>query len=158
LHDNANKKRIIKNLSSENLSKLVIKITSITLQILLIIGLIMVLLYTVTQIIESFQISLIDVASIILESSLLIIVFLEVYLSVVDFFHGKGRSVVYVMDATLSFVLREIIIGILTGSVTDIDLLAMSGAIGIIASGRFLLTGRNLRLIRRRKVNKERSK
>jgi hypothetical protein len=62
------------------------------------------------------------------------------------------------MDATLSFVLREIIIGILTGSVTDIDLLAMSGAIGIIASGRFLLTGRNLRLIRRRKVNKERSK
>ncbi|MCY0883457.1 MAG: phosphate-starvation-inducible PsiE family protein [Acidianus infernus] len=93
-----------------------------------------------------------------LENSLLIIVFLEVYLSVVDFFHGKGRSVVYIMDATLSFVLREIIIGILTGSVTYIDLLAMSGAIGIIASGRFLLASRNLRLIRRRKVNKERSK
>ncbi|BDC17134.1 phosphate-starvation-inducible PsiE family protein [Acidianus sp. HS-5] len=150
MHDNADKKRI--NINSEKLNKLVIKITSITVQILLIIGLIMVLIYTVTQTIESFQIGLVEVTAIILENSLLIIVFLEVYLSVVDFFHGKGRSVIYVMDATLSFILREIIIGILTGAINDVDLLAMSGAIGIIASGRFLLTNKNFI---RRKTNKE---
>ncbi len=155
MHDNANKKRI-KNVDTRKINRLVIKITSIIIQILLVIGLIIVLIYTVTETIQTFELGLEEVAAIILENSLLIIVFLEVYLSVVDFFQGKGRSVIYVIDATLSFILREIIIGILTGAINDTDLLAMSGAIGIIASGRFLLTNR--KLIRGGKTNKERRK
>ncbi|EHP68282.1 putative membrane protein [Metallosphaera yellowstonensis MK1] len=124
-------------------SVFVIKIVSIIVQIFLLLGLGFAVLSTILQIISSLQFGFLLVASIVLENVLLIIVFLEVYLSALDFFEGRGRSVVYVIDAMLSFVAREIIIEILAPPVNAIDLLTLSALIASGAFARFILTRRS---------------
>lgn len=70
-------------------SSLVFKTVSVIVQILLLIGLGFTVISTAVQIVTAFQAGLIYVASVILENVLLIIVFLEVYLSALDFFREK---------------------------------------------------------------------
>ena len=51
---------------------------------------------------------------------------------------GKGKSVVYVIDATTAFALREIIVAILSGAISDLTLLSLTlAALGGI---RFLIS------------------
>ncbi|QKQ99240.1 hypothetical protein GWK48_01465 [Metallosphaera tengchongensis] len=135
-------------------SSIIFKIVSIIVQILLLLGLGFTILSTIIQMISSLQGGLFLIASIILENVLLIIVFLEVYLSALDFFRGKGRSVIYVIDAMISFVSREIIIEILTSSVNPLNLLTLGGLIIAGASARYILSSRKRKPVRFRKNKK----
>ncbi|AWS00081.1 phosphate-starvation-inducible PsiE family protein [Metallosphaera hakonensis] len=121
-------------------STLVFKIVSLVVQILLLIGLAATVASTFIQVVVAFQTGLIYVASIVLENVLLIIVFLEVYLSALDFFKGKGRSVIYVIDAMISFVSREIIIEILTPPFNYLDLLTLGGLVVTGAVARYVIS------------------
>ncbi len=64
-------------------------------------------------------------------------------MSVFDFFEGKGRSIVYILDATMSFISREIIIDILAANINYINIIYLGGVIGIIAFSRFIITRKN---------------
>ncbi|MCI2415500.1 MAG: phosphate-starvation-inducible PsiE family protein [Candidatus Aramenus sp.] len=126
-------------------NKLVLKVTSVVLQVLLLVGLVAVIGYTIASSVLSFSQGPLALAFAILENSLLVVVFIEVYLSVVDFFEGRGRSLIYVLDATVSFLAREIIIDVLTGPSSFLDILELSGAVGVIATSRFMLNRKRLR-------------
>lgn len=121
------------------------KVTSLVVQFLLVLGLFAVIISTIFSIIYSLNQGLIAIASVTLENALLIVVFLEIYLSVFDFFEGKGRSIVYVLDATMSFISREIIIDILTVNINYLDIIYLGGVIGIIAFSRFIITRKKSR-------------
>jgi len=121
------------------------KVTSLVVQFLLILGLFAVILSTIFSIIYSLNQGLLAVASVTLENALLIVVFLEIYLSVFDFFEGKGRSIVYVLDATMSFISREIIIDVLTANINYVNIIYLGGVIGIIAFSRFIITRKKSR-------------
>ncbi|AWR94318.1 phosphate-starvation-inducible PsiE family protein [Acidianus brierleyi] len=126
-------------------NKLIMKVTSLVVQFLLILGLFAVILSTIFSIIYSLNQGLLAVASVTLENALLIVVFLEIYLSVFDFFEGKGRSIVYVLDATMSFISREIIIDVLTANINYVNIIYLGGVIGIIAFSRFIITRKKSR-------------
>ncbi len=124
-------------------NRLIMKVTSLVVQFLLVLGLFAIIISTIFSIAHSLDQGLIVIASLTLENALLIVVFLEIYLSVFDFFEGKGRSVIYVLDATMSFISREIIIDILTANINYTDLVYLGGLIGIIAFSRFIITRKN---------------
>jgi len=75
-------------------------------------------------------------------NAFLVVVLLELFQSIVDFGKGRGRSVVYVMDATMSFVLREVIIELINGVRSMSDLLYLASIILLIAFSRFLISFR----------------
>jgi uncharacterized membrane protein (DUF373 family) len=67
-----------------------------------------------------------------------VIIFLELREFILAYMSGKGKSVVYVIDATTAFVLREIIVAILSGAISDLTLLSLTlAALGGI---RFLIS------------------
>jgi Phosphate-starvation-inducible E. len=67
-----------------------------------------------------------------------VIIFLELREFILAYMSGKGKSVVYVIDATTAFVLREIIVAILSGAISDLTLLSLTlTALGGI---RFLIS------------------
>jgi hypothetical protein len=67
-----------------------------------------------------------------------VIIFLELREFILAYMSGKGNSVVYVIDATTAFVLREIIIAILSGAISELTLLSLTlAALGGI---RFLIS------------------
>lgn len=137
MHDSADKKRlkVEEIIKPEN----IIKVSSLFVQALLILGLILVMIYTINSILQEIKLGTLEVATEILINSLLIIVFFELYLSAVDFFRGKGRSVIYIMDATISFLLREIIIEILSHSSSIYYIVGLGGIIGIISLARYVI-------------------
>ncbi|MCG3108066.1 hypothetical protein L3N51_00345 [Metallosphaera sp. J1] len=139
-------------------SSLVFKSVSIIVQILLLLGLAFTIASTAVQIVAAFQAGLIYVASVILENVLLIIVFLEVYLSALDFFRGKGRSVVYVIDAMISFVSREIIIEILAPPFNYTDLLTFGGLIVAGSLARYVISRRTRKKIRGRQLTRKKAR
>ncbi len=89
----------------------VIGITSIIVEAILIIGIFSAVAETIIDIILNLN-YLYVVADYALEGSLFIVVLIEIYLSVMDYFSGKGRSLIYIIDASIAFVLREVIIEI----------------------------------------------
>ncbi|NON63273.1 hypothetical protein HLB03_11280 [Acidianus sp. DSM 29099] len=131
------------------MNRLIIKTTSVLVEALLVIGLAFSLVSAIIESIQSFSLGFIGVAEVILENVLLIIVFLEVYLSVYDFFQGRGRSIVYVIDATISFLLREIIIDVISGAITLEFMLAIGVIIGVASVSRYLVTRTIRRNVRR---------
>ncbi len=67
-----------------------------------------------------------------------VIIFLELREFILAYMSGKGKSVVYVIDATTAFVLREIIIAILSGAISDLTLLSL--ALAALGGIRFLIS------------------
>lgn len=73
--------------------------------------------------------------------TLLILVLLEIYMAVSDYVRDKGRTVAYVIDATISYLLREIIIQALSPQgLTMTLMLAYSGGVLALAASRFLIS------------------
>ncbi len=117
---------------------LILDIMSILVEILVLIGLVAVLVTTFQQVMTAISISAFEVVEISLENALLLVVFIELYLSIIDFFDGKGKSILYIIDATLSFVLREVIIQILQQGVIFTTIIALSVLIGVLALSRYI--------------------
>jgi len=119
------------------------KIVSTTIKVIeaiLFISIVAIIIYTIYELIVTISQGFIVEVVGLVGNAFLLIVLLEIFQSIVDFGKGRGRSVIYVMDATISFLLREIIIEIFTGTSNYQTLLTYAGIILAIAVGRFLIT------------------
>lgn len=132
---------IKKELKEERIISNTIKV----IEAIIFISIIAIIIYTIVQLVltlsQGFLVEVIGLVG----NAFLLIVLLEIFQSIVDFGKGRGRSVVYVMDATISFMLREIIIGIFNKAVDYLTLLTYGGLILAIAIGRFLITSERKR-------------
>ena len=119
------------------------KIVSATIKVIeaiLFVSIVSIIIYTIYELIVTISQGFIVEVVGLVGNAFLLIVLLEIFQSIVDFGKGRGRSVIYVMDATISFLLREIIIEIFTGTSNYQTLLTYAGVILAIAVGRFLIT------------------
>jgi len=127
---------IKKELKEEKIVSITIKV----IQAILFISIIAIIIYTIYELIVTISQGFIVEVVGLVGNAFLLIVLLEIFQSIVDFGKGRGRSVIYVMDATISFLLREIIIEIFTGTSNYQTLLTYAGIILAITVGRFLIT------------------
>ncbi|MCY0859331.1 MAG: phosphate-starvation-inducible PsiE family protein [Sulfolobaceae archaeon] len=73
--------------------------------------------------------------------TLLVLVLLEIYLGIADYIKGTGRTVVYVIDATISYLVREIVIQALNPQgLTMTTIIAYAGGVLALAASRFLIS------------------
>ena len=79
---------------------------------------------------------------VIVEDSLLAVVIFEIYESIIQFFHGEGDTILYIINAAISFTAREIILTIFTAHVFELidtyELLGFSALILALAGTRYL--------------------
>ncbi|BCU70995.1 phosphate-starvation-inducible PsiE family protein [Stygiolobus caldivivus] len=132
------KKRFSLNLPEEKIVMYVAKIV----EIILLLAIAIVIAYTVVDIFLLIPTGLLSEIFGLVGNAFLVVVLLELFQSIVDFGRGRGRSVIYVMDATMSFVLREIIIDLINGINSITDLVYLSSITLIIAVSRFLISFR----------------
>jgi uncharacterized membrane protein (DUF373 family) len=94
-----------------------------------------------------------DFIDIIVEDSLLAVVIFEIYESIIQFFHGEGDTILYIINAAISFTAREIILTIFAAHIFKLvntyELLGFSALILALAGTRylFILTEKNKKLI-----------
>ncbi len=78
----------------------------------------------------------------IVEDSLLAVVIFEIYESIIQFFHGEGDTILYIINAAISFTAREIILTIFKAHVFQLidtyELLGFSALILALAGTRYL--------------------
>jgi uncharacterized membrane protein (DUF373 family) len=90
--------------------------------------------------VESSIYSFIDV---IVEDSLLAVVIYEIYESIVEFFHGEGDTILYIINAAISFTAREIILSIFTAHpfalVNTYEIIGFSILILALSGSRYML-------------------
>jgi uncharacterized membrane protein (DUF373 family) len=119
--------------------KILFRIIGIVVRAILIVGIItqigITIFLTVSSLIISGPVALVTTA---IENALLIIVLLEIYLAVEDYLSGKGRTASYVIDASISFIVREIIIDVFNGVDSNTTLLVLAGIVAILSFSRFL--------------------
>lgn len=120
--------------------ELIIHYVTRVIEVIVLVAISAVIVFTVYDLIISISQGFIVEVIGLVGNAFLLIVLLEIFQSIADFGRGRGRSVIYVMDATLSFLLREIIIEIFNGNYTYQDLLTYAGLIIVIAIGRFLVS------------------
>ena len=79
---------------------------------------------------------------IIVEDSLLAVVIFEIYESIIQFFHGEGDTILYIINAAISFTAREIILTIFAAHVFELvntyELMGFSALILALAGTRYL--------------------
>ncbi|QGR19071.1 phosphate-starvation-inducible PsiE family protein [Stygiolobus azoricus] len=105
------KKRFHFYLPEEKIVQYVTKV----IEVILLIAIGIVIVYTIVDIFLLIPSGLLGEIFGLVGNAFLVVVLLELFQSIVDFGKGRGRSVVYVMDATMSFVLREVIIELING-------------------------------------------
>ena len=71
-------------------------------------------------------------------NALTIIIVLELYESLKAFLMGKGRSLTYVLDASIVFVVREIILELFQKSTSELPYLVLT--VGVLAGVRYVLS------------------
>ncbi|WP_338599260.1 phosphate-starvation-inducible PsiE family protein [Sulfolobus tengchongensis] len=69
---------------------------------------------------------------------LLILVIIELYIAINNYLLGKERSITNVIDAGISFFVREIILELFSESYDVTKLLILAGIVGILAFSRFI--------------------
>lgn len=136
----------------EKSDRVFINIVSLLLRILLIIAFAAVMLhmfigiyYAITGAvnnipsIEDYVYSFIDI---IVEDSLLGVVIFEIYESVIEFFHGEKDTVLYIINAAISFTAREMILTIFTVHISKLvnvyEIIAFSILILALTGSRYL--------------------
>lgn len=120
--------------------RLLVKVVSWTIYVFLAIGIIAIVVETALSLTSVFSLGPAGIVTLIVENSLLLIALLEIYMGAQDFVKGKGRSVFYVLDATLSIVTREVIIYVFVATIDPVTLLALGGLVALLASSRFILS------------------
>ena len=71
-------------------------------------------------------------------NALTIIIVLELYESLKAFLTGKGRSLTYVIDASIVFVVRELILELFQKSTSELPYLVLT--VGVLAGVRYVLS------------------
>lgn len=116
-----------------------IKFVGYIIRIILLLGIFSQMALSTYQIItDLIKLSLIDLISSTIVGSLLILVLLELYIAVNSYLIGKERSIVNVIDAGISFIVREIILELFSANSNITNLLILAGIVGILTFSRFL--------------------
>ena len=130
-----------------------IKIVSLLLRALLLIAFAAVMLhmfigiyYSITgainspSSIETYIYSFIDI---IVEDSLLAVVIFEIYESIIEFFHGEGDTILYIINGAISFTAREIIVTVFAAHIFKVvdayEIIGFAVLILALAAARYLL-------------------
>ncbi len=90
--------------------------------------------------IETYIYSFIDI---IVEDSLLAVVIFEIYESIMEFFHGEGDTIIYIINGAISFTAREIIVTIFAAHIFKIvdtyEIIGFAILVLALAGARYLL-------------------
>ena len=129
-------KRELKQFNEEKIVSIIVKV----IEAILLIAILAIIVHAIIEFTITIHKGYTTMIITLVEDAFLLIIVLEIFQSIVDFGKGRGRSVVYVMDASISFLLREIIIEIFTENPGYLTLLTYAGIILAIAVGRFLIT------------------
>ena len=129
-------KRELKQFSEERIISIIVKV----IEAILLVAILAIIAHAIIEFIATLHKGYESMIISLVEDAFLLIIVLEIFQSIVDFGKGKGRSVVYIMDASISFLLREIIIEVFEGNPGYLILLTYAGIILTIAVGRFLIT------------------
>ncbi|AOL16341.1 hypothetical protein BFU36_06080 [Sulfolobus sp. A20] len=117
----------------------IIKFVGYIIRIILLLGIIFQVILTVLQIVSDvIKLNILDLVNSTIIGSLLILVFLELYIAVNNYLSGKERSIANVIDAGISFVVREIILELFSANTSITNLLILAGIVGILTLSRFL--------------------
>ena len=117
----------------------IIKFVGYFIRTILLLGILFQIIITIYQIIGYIlQLDFIDLITDTIVSSLLILVLLELYIAVNNFLYGKERSIANVIDAGISFVVRELILELFSTHTASSNLLLLAGIVGILAFSRFI--------------------
>mgnify|MGYP001770672468 FL=1 len=94
--------------------------------------------YTVYTFVDKLSSGILSDVNQMIANALTIIVVLELYESLKAFLTGKGRSLTYVVDASIVLVVREIILQLFQKSTSELPYLVLT--VGVLAGVRYVLS------------------
>ncbi|QXJ30743.1 phosphate-starvation-inducible PsiE family protein [Saccharolobus shibatae] len=116
-----------------------IKFIGYIIRIILLFGIGVQIILTIYGIISSiFSLNLLDLVNVTITGPLLILVLLELYIAVNSYLSGKERSIINVIDAGISFFVRELILELFSQNYTITHILIIAGVVGILSFSRFI--------------------
>ncbi|QXJ27432.1 hypothetical protein J5U23_00299 [Saccharolobus shibatae B12] len=116
-----------------------IKFIGYIIRIILLFGIGVQIILTIYAIVSSIiSLNLLDLVNVTITGPLLILVLLELYIAVNSYLSGKERSIINVIDAGISFFVRELILELFSQNYTITHILIIAGVVGILSFSRFI--------------------
>ncbi|ACP56103.1 phosphate-starvation-inducible PsiE family protein [Saccharolobus islandicus] len=116
-----------------------IKFIGYIIRIILLFGIGVQIVITIYGIISSiFSLNLLDLVNVTITGPLLILVLIELYIAVNSYLSGKERSIINVIDAGISFFVRELILELFSQNYNITNILIIAGVVGILSFSRFI--------------------
>jgi uncharacterized membrane protein (DUF373 family) len=116
-----------------------IKFIGYIIRIILLFGIGEQIVITIYGIISSiFSLNLLDLVNVTITGPLLILVLIELYIAVNSYLSGKERSIINVIDAGISFFVRELILELFSQNYNITNILIIAGVVGILSFSRFI--------------------
>ncbi|AAK43296.1 hypothetical protein SULI_04755 [Saccharolobus solfataricus] len=116
-----------------------IKFVGYIIRIILFFGIGVQIIITVYDIVTSiFSLNLLDLVNATITGPLLILVLIELYIAVNSYLTGKERSIINVIDAGISFFVRELILELFSHNYTITNIFIIAGIVGILSFSRFI--------------------
>ncbi|MCH4814634.1 MAG: phosphate-starvation-inducible PsiE family protein [Saccharolobus sp.] len=116
-----------------------IKFIGYIIRVILLFGIGVQIILTIYGIVSSiFSLNLLDLVNVTITGPLLILVLLELYIAVNSYLSGKERSIINVIDAGISFFVRELILELFSQNYTITHILIIAGVVGILSFSRFI--------------------
>ncbi|AGJ63457.1 phosphate-starvation-inducible PsiE family protein [Saccharolobus islandicus] len=116
-----------------------IKFIGYIIRIILLFGIGVQIVITIYGIISSiFSLNLLDLVNVTITGPLLILVLIELYIAVNSYLSGKERSIINVIDAGISFFVRELILELFSHNYNITNILIIAGVVGILSFSRFI--------------------
>jgi len=116
-----------------------IKFIGYIIRIILLFGIGVQMVITTYGIISSiFSLNLLDLVNVTITGPLLILVLIELYIAVNSYLSGKERSIINVIDAGISFFVRELILELFSQNYNITNILIIAGVVGILSFSRFI--------------------
>ncbi|ACP46536.1 conserved hypothetical protein [Sulfolobus islandicus Y.G.57.14] len=116
-----------------------IKFIGYIIRIILLFGIGVQMVITIYGIISSiFSLNLLDLVNVTITGPLLILVLIELYIAVNSYLSGKERSIINVIDAGISFFVRELILELFSQNYNITNILIIAGVVGILSFSRFI--------------------
>ncbi|WCM37799.1 hypothetical protein GO599_10290 [Sulfolobus islandicus] len=116
-----------------------IKFIGYIVRIILLFGIGVQIVITIYGIISSiFSLNLLDLVNVTITGPLLILVLIELYIAVNSYLSGKERSIINVIDAGISFFVRELILELFSQNYNITNILIIAGVVGILSFSKFI--------------------
>ncbi|ACP36308.1 conserved hypothetical protein [Sulfolobus islandicus L.S.2.15] len=116
-----------------------IKFIGYIIRIILLFGIGVQIVITIYGIISSiFSLNLLDLVNVTITGPLLILVLIELYIALNSYLSGKERSIINVIDAGISFFVRELILELFSQNYNITNILIIAGVVGILSFSRFI--------------------